>query len=383
MDIISVEDLLKGKKLSADSLVPKPTESEKQKETGVVEGFSTPALPALNTGFVNPEPAGVVAGLSTTPVPAVFKEKSELKEMTKSLLSTGFVSPSIAKQLENTFLEPPTQKEAVTPTLPSLKPLGSSPFEIQRATLELARLALVTEEKVIEILTLYGEKNDGKTHFALSFPGTISALSFDQKTARIWKNNYNSDPRIQVWDARMLESSYDGISFQESSVENFKLINLILDLIEERKPDWILIDGLEKLQEICEQMMRVKNNFKPFQGVEWTYWKERKIYLRQIHSRIIRIAKRGVIYTTYVEVKELNRKDGKVVESKQIPKYIDMILQETDDTIRLSAEFNNQTQRTQYFAMIEGSKGTFSIGERQNVTGKGIEAFKDFAKLVK
>lgn len=238
---------------------------------------------------------------------------------------------------------------------------------------------------------IYGEKGDSKTTTALSFPGKIAALSFDHKTVEIWAEFFDNDPRITVYDAiRYMDYSSPDAWLMSSEI-TLVYINIILDelraLPEDDYPDWIVIDGLEEYTKVCEMVMRYRNGIRMTQGVEWSYWKERRLYLKQIHLKCMSVSKRGIIYTTFPGRRE-TIKDNKIVESVKQPKWVDVMKDQTD--IVIAVESRQTPEGKRFFATVESSKYrliptglvadiTVPLGERPNVydilikEGKGGE----------
>ena len=138
--------------------------------------------------------------------------------------------------------------------------------------------------------------------------------------------------RIKVFDAVRYHDMSSTETWLESSDRTFRYINSLLDHIkEEVKPDWIVIDGLEIYNQIAEMTMRYRNNLLPYQGVaNMNLWKERRLYIRQLHYKALEIAKRGIIYTTYSE------KDKVIVDGDVKHQSVG----QTDSNIRLNININ-------------------------------------------
>jgi len=235
-----------------------------------------------------------------------------------------------------------------------------------------------SEDKGIpkEAYVIYGMKGHGKTALAFSFPGTIACLSFDRKSLRVKKLMYKNDPRIKVYDAvRYMDYSSPEIMLETAEI-TFRYINALLDHIrDDVKPDWIVIDGSEIFERICEMVMRYRNNLMPFQGIaNRNLWKERRMYIKQIHDKALNAAKKGIIYTTYTTEKEIVQ-DGELIAKEDVPRWIDAILYETDTVIKVEAVWEQDTQK--YYAKIESSKGSLPSGIKKEVTGKGIKLFTE------
>ena len=194
---------------------------------------------------------------------------------------------------------------------------------------------LLTEEPSTpskEVWLVFGDKGTGKTTTALSFPGEILVLSFDRKSAIIKHNMFNDDPRIHVFDIVKYMDYTTPESMVASAEKTFNYLNALLDsyTLKYPQPDWVVIDGAQIFQQICEWTMRYRHNLGPFDGIaNLNLWKERRMYIRQIHNKALNLAKRGVIYSTYVEKDEVVIK-GEIVTRKDTPAWIDVLIYETD-----------------------------------------------------
>jgi hypothetical protein len=226
-----------------------------------------------------------------------------------------------------------------------------------------------------EVWLLFGDKGTGKTTVALSFPGEILVLSFDRKSAIIKHNMYNDDPRIHVFDVVKYMDYSTPEKMTESAEKTFEYINFILDNYTKRypQPDWVVIDGSQIFQQICEWTMRHRHNLGPFDGIaNLNLWKERRMYIRQVHNKALNLAKRGVIYTTYVEKDEVIIK-GEVVTRKDTPAWIDVLIYETDYVLYTSHDESKKT----YHVRVVSSKNDKRVksGAEFDVTNR---RFSDF-----
>ena len=224
------------------------------------------------------------------------------------------------------------------------------------------------------VYCIYGLKGEGKTYLAFTFPGRIACLSFDRKSVMVREKHFKNDGgRIVVFDAIRYMDYNSPENLLISSEKSFRYLNKLLDFIEANiKPDWIIIDGTEILQRIAEMTMRYRNDLMPFQGVKnRNLWKERRMYLTQIHNRCLSIANRGVIYTTYTDKDEII-KDGEFVTKTDVPKWIGAILYETDTIIRVEARTEKGTRR--FYAIVESSKSPdLRTGRMLDITNKGFQ----------
>ena len=231
-------------------------------------------------------------------------------------------------------------------------------------------------EKPKEVILIYGHKGHGKTFLAMSFPGIKVVLSFDRKSALVKYKDYKNDKNIKVYDVVKYLNYSTPQKWLETADLTFRYLNALLDHVAQNPPDWIVIDGTEIFQQICEMTMRYRNNLMPFQGIaNLNLWKERRLYIRQIHNKALSIAKRGIIYTTYVDKDEIVV-DGEIIAKKDVPKWIDAIMYETDTVIRVTAvSADAEGGARRFIATVESSKGSLPTGLKVEVTNLGYKAF--------
>lgn len=224
----------------------------------------------------------------------------------------------------------------------------------------------VASDKII--YCIYGKKGEGKTTAAFMFKGTKACISFDKKSSVIKNNYYANDNTIAVYDAvKHLRETVE--HYTKSADTCVQYIDFLLDNIAKNPPDYIIIDGLEILQKIAEMSMRYKNNLSPFQGVaNMNLWKIRALIIRDIHNKALSIAKKGIIYTTYVDKDEVII-EGSTITKDDNPKWADIILWQTDVVLRVTSAFNKKARET--MLRVESSKvSKFKSGTTYNITDK-------------
>lgn len=219
-----------------------------------------------------------------------------------------------------------------------------------------------------EVFLIFGDKGTGKTTLALSFPGTIAVLSFDRKSAIIKATRYNNDSRIHVYDVIKYMDYSSTTAVCKSAEYTFEYINKLLDYLSKKiKPDWVVIDGAEIFQQICEWTMRARNNLEAFQGISnLNLWKERRLYIRQIHNKALNVANKGLIYTTYVTYSE-KIVQGDVVNKKEVPKWIDVLIFETDYVLYTFIDDLNNRFRVKVITSKNDEK--LPTGKEYDITG--------------
>ena len=231
------------------------------------------------------------------------------------------------------------------------------------------------------VTTIYGLKGEGKTTLYMSFPGTHLTLCFDRKAAAIKELMYNNDERIAVKDGRRYYVKESPALMLTSANITWKYLNGLLDTIEaageDNYPDWIDIDASDVFLKIAEMVMRFNNNLQPFQGfANLNIWKERRMYLDQLHNRCLELCKKGVNYTAYVDYEEIVE-DGTTVSKTDVPSWVDAMMLETDVTIRAYAKFN-KAGGISYWAKVCNSKRAYM---KSGITVK-VDGINGYDKIV-
>lgn len=214
-----------------------------------------------------------------------------------------------------------------------------------------------SEEQQGIVKMIYGRKGAGKTVLALSELSDgmrYCCLSFDNQTKVIRDQIYKvGDEQCLVFDAMRYYTEETPELKLETSERTLRYIfSLLNGPIKDFQPDIILIDGTEIMNQICEGAMRYNNNISPFGGVEWTYWKERNMYMNQIHRLSCQIAKVGVTYTAYVSVEEYHTAMG--TKKREEPKWAGDIEYKARVTIKVEGDDGKDVRA--FYATVENSK---------------------------
>lgn len=194
------------------------------------------------------------------------------------------------------------------------------------------------------VITVYGEKGDGKTTAAISIGlgevegfnvkgKTVAVLSFDhkgQRIARVFNEN------VVAYDAvRYVIDDHGKHDDKELTKSSCKNMLYLFRLVESMNVDIIVVDGSEILTQQAEMLMRYNNDL----GVSENFaniglWKERKIILKRFHRLCTMHSNVAVIYTTYTDVVSTIA-HGKTIKTAKVPKWVGTLLLETDIVARV------------------------------------------------
>lgn len=187
------------------------------------------------------------------------------------------------------------------------------------------------------VITVFGGKGVGKTTTAMQFPGSVAAISLDRKTKRIadQRNEAGSKKDIRVYDGRKY-LIIDRDNYTKTSANTIEYLHGILEHLdsdEDNRPDWIILDAMEYMIQICEGKMRYDNHIGPYEafGKNPALWRERNTNFRIWHDQAMKVARRGVIYTAYYAY------DSNENSEYKIPKWTEVVQSESDIVVHCSA----------------------------------------------
>lgn len=222
-------------------------------------------------------------------------------------------------------------------------------------------------------ITIYGAKGSSKTmlstYIALaSSKGKILIITFETTATRNTIDQFFDKFKDRI-DVLSLDRLFD---FNDSD-EMLKTMSVAVDTIldelrtaEQNPYSWVILEGLQELNQVAEGKMRYMNQLTAYQGVKnRNLWKERKLYLTQIYKAMHRASKNGVIFTSQevtIEDEDGNRKE---------PAWYGIIKEQTDITIetRKKVDFGLQDSQVRFFAIIRDDKITGKTGQCE-VTNK-------------
>lgn len=321
------------------------------------------------------------------------KKGKKVEEIPKQVeKSEETVSQTVMKEEIEPKAEPkPEPQKVEKPKEPEVKhiPIEKLPEEIANPTKEekeesrIARLLAMKGEKFEDIevvpeelpekpkiiLMVYGDKGSGKTYSSEMLPGRVVVISFDGKSSSVVRQLDKEPSDVIVFDGRKY-FTYDYSEQTASGMKSYKYLKALAEYIEKLEPDWIVIDNTEMYQYILEQAMRYVYGLEPYSGVDWSLWKLRRAMMRDIHYLLFRIAKKGLVYTAYPELESIIEQ-GNIVNTTKKPKWIDIIMYETDVVIYTYASKDGK----RFFAKVESTKYPQIIPVCEvDVTGKGLSA---------
>jgi hypothetical protein len=345
---------------------PTPTQSipSHQPQTPVSDPFISPSP--------SPQPQ------PQTQVPVVDPFSSTQPEPLKTPTPQPQSQPP--QPVTDPFSTSPTPTQSFTPNIPLSPPIQPEPTpttvedpfcktEKNQNKNDFEKTKPATGGKNYSIIA-FGRKGTGKTVLALSLPGKIFAFSFDQQTAIIHEEVYGNDPRIEVWDAIEFFNSKNPEIKLESAVKTIEYVDWLFENpCRKFQPDWILIDGTERLSHVCEMAMRAEENLLPYEGPKNpNVWKSRNDKVNNIVQRATQLAKYGAVYTAYGNIDTVTTASGE--EKIEGPKWFGDVEQKTRIVIKTSSE---RTQNGRAFiAEVESSKVSFIPTGKRVIVGEHL-----------
>lgn len=222
----------------------------------------------------------------------------------------------------------------------SLLPSDPIPIDMSRVNEDLDKIQFDFSPDISRgklVVAIHGEKGSGKTTAGYiitsgrigGFPaGKTHVISFDNKS-KITADQFFPNDGIVVWNGKK-EYREDPSLCTKSGMISYKYIQKLIQSWKDSPPDWIIFDGFTIMAVILEMAMRFKHNLQPSEGIaNRNVWKDRARFVQDLHNLATKTANYGVMYTTYSEKNEIVDA-GTVVSKTDVPKYIDVVMQETD-----------------------------------------------------
>jgi len=334
------------------------------------------------------------------------KEEEEKQKIEEKVLDVASAPPE--PDLSKALLERTSEKPS--------KPIQEvvEPVEVVREESEEEVEAEVFKDTIL----IAAEKSDGKTTAAYSFEGTKFIFAYDNQAYTAARNLPFVLPDFRdkvVKIVEVLERDEEGKPYiwfkvldKDGNVYmTIHLINQlfrpkdktdkelgkaatavinktfeILDQLEKevaedpsKRPDWIIVDNFELFVRWSDWAGRLERGIGIFQkGAQpgqdfWGVYDERLALIRTFWSRVLTIAKKGVIYTTYV--REIQTITGEI---RKVPKWVEAVKYETMHHILIDKEIKIGGG-SRYIAKILGTKDVirFPDGLEVDITNRGLE----------
>jgi len=297
----------------------------------------------------------------------VTSELTQEKEMEEKK-SDDLLDDFLETEKETKIEQQQTEKKQIsqeTDVIDSLMDSGTEfSFDAIAATSDIIEpdVAPPTGEKETNLIA--GEKNDGKS--ALSFPGKIAVIAFDEKifSARdfVIRKGIKREEDIMIYypakhyNPKAVDDREIGKAAISVVNDAFKAVYSIKVRAETGQfvPDWILFDNLEFFIRLAEFAGKYKRGVaittRPSEGMDvWGAFDIRNIITNVIYKAAVSIPKKGIIYTLYTKEKDVILPDGTTKKAK-VPKWFEVLMYETDNHIIV---WKNESR---YFAKIVGTK---------------------------
>jgi len=268
----------------------------------------------------------------------------------------------------------PEEKKEEKPSITIPEPKEEEKKEeikVEQKTTE--KLFEIDEEQSIpakEVYLIFGDKGEGKTTVAFSFPGEILCLSFDRKSSIVKYNMYGNDKRIHIFDVvKLMDYSTPDKMLESAEVTYNAVLELLTNYAKKYpQPDWVVIDAAQIFHQVAEWTMRKRHGIGPFEGIaNLNVWKERRMYIRDVHYKALNLAKRGVIYTTHAEFDEVII-SSEVIHRKKVPAWVDVLIYETDYV--LMTEFDEKDKNFVVKVVTSKNDKKLPTGKKFIVTGR-------------
>lgn len=225
------------------------------------------------------------------------------------------------------------------------------------------------------VIVVHGEKGAGKTTTLYSLPGRKLVLTFDNKSQGIWAGEpFRFDPNIKIVNAVRYYKDTQPEEITESADKTIRYLKYAIEQYKESwRPDWVILDAFEVIEQLAEMKMRYMHKVGPTQGfAELSWWKDRRIIIRDIYRSALDAALMGVAMSVYTEYKNIIE-EGSIRATKKAPRYVDAVLMETDIVMEATSEYapliKDYMFKVQCNTAKAGFKDVVRTGESFDTTG--------------
>jgi len=369
--------------------IPLPSSSSEKSKTIDEKQYKEPAIPSPS-----PLPSVPSPTLAIPPTISEKEKEKEKKEREREKVEKEKVKEETVQTSVQITRVTVAQPSILPPIAQEQKATKIETVEIPAPTEYVVSLDILkeienwSEEDVAEpmpklVITIFGHKGHGKTFNAMSLPGKVMIISFDRKATPIKYYFYSGDSRIKIYEpVRFMDWESSEATKRGEMVFQYVKEKLLKKVARELKPDWIVFDNVEILEQILELAMRFRYKLPKSGGIrDLNIWKEIRFMLRELHNLAYEIANYGVVYTTYVEKRTVFDKfSGEFREVEDSPHWLDIIKYETDIILRV--EYDEYEQK--WTVKVVSSKVSFiPTGKEYDVSNNPIGNQIDWAEFKK
>ena len=267
-------------------------------------------------------------------------------------------------------------------------------------------------EEQTKVITVFGKKHSGKTSITYGFTGNKYYISYDKNSAKPLNTLMSYffkgiDEKMVDKDFHFINGAkfYNNLSsvtlkemkdvseilrkWQEALVKTYYYTIYLLDELAKeeistgKKIDYLIIDGSEIIWKCCEQIMRVRHQLEASQGFkELNWWKERNILWEVVHQKAKNLAKKAVIYTTYLATIE-EEDDDNIIEVKKEPNWYGSMMLETEIKLKTFTQYGKDGKK-HYYVQIDSKVEGMPEGTTLDITYRTIiDALKEYYESIK
>lgn len=201
----------------------------------------------------------------------------------------------------------------------------------------------------------------------------IYAITMDDKTQKPAKDARSEHKIIHV--IRGMEhyrEGTDALRLLTSHLTQKYVDNLLLKWIPEHceknykipKPDFVLIDDLQILQNVYNHAMRESFGFGVYDKFDWKHWTRRNQFVNETHRLANTLSKEALIYCTYEKWQDKEKEDGSTVSIK-MPAWAGDIEKKTDTLIEV---FYHEGDKMAFLAQVKSAKDVYWSYRKDKVT---------------